>query len=306
MSIPKSEKIWFNGEFVNWDDAKIHVLSHVVHYGSSTFEGFRCYATPKGPACFRLDAHVRRLFESSKIYRMQIPYTPQELSQAVLDTIRINDLKGCYVRPIAFRGYGAMGVDPSGCPVEVVIAVWEWGQYLGEDALENGVAVKISTWNRLAPNTIPSLAKAGGNYLNSQLIKMEALADGYAEGIGLDVMGFVSEGSGENIFVIRDGVIYTPPLVGSVLAGITRDSVMTLARDLGLDLKEQAIPREALYIADEIFLTGSAAEISPISSVDKITIGNGKRGPMTKQLQDEFFAIINGEKEDRHNWLTFV
>ena len=306
MSFKKSEKIWFNGTLVNWDDAHIHVLSHVVHYGSSTFEGFRCYDTPKGPACFRLDAHLRRWFDSSKIYRMEMPFSQETLAQAVLDTIRTNKLRGCYVRPIAFRGYGALGVDPSACPVDVVIAVWEWGEYLGKDAIEKGVDVRVSSWNRLAPNTMPSLAKAGGNYLNSQLIKLEALADGYAEGIGLDVMGYVSEGSGENIFVIRDGVIHTPPLASSVLPGVTRDSVMVLARGLGLEMREQFIPREALYIADEIFFTGSAAEISPISSVDRITIGTGSRGPITKRLQDEFFAITAGEKEDRHGWLTFV
>lgn len=306
MSFKKSEKIWFNGEFVDWDAARIHVLSHVVHYGSSTFEGFRCYATSKGPACFRLDAHMRRLLDSSKIYRMELPFSQETLEQAVLETIRVNRLRGCYVRPVAFRGYGALGVDPSFCPVDVAIAVWEWGEYLGKDALEQGVAVRVSSWNRMAPNTLPALAKAGGNYLNSQLIKMEALADGYVEGIGLDVAGYLSEGSGENLFVVRDGVIRTPPLSGSVLAGITRDSVMVLAKDLGLEVREEGIAREALYIADEVFFTGSAAEVTPISSVDRIPVGSGLRGPLTKQLQEAFFGIVSGEQKDRHGWLTFV
>ena len=306
MSLPKSEKIWFNGEYVNWDDAKIHVLSHVVHYGSSTFEGFRCYDTPKGPACFRLRDHLRRWFDSSRIYRMEIPFAQEELAEAVLETIRMNKLEGCYVRPIAFRGYGALGVDPSACPVDVVIAVWEWGQYLGEDALEKGVEVRTASWNRLAPNTMPALAKAGANYMNSQLIKMEALSDGYAEGIALDTSGNVSEGSGENIFMLRNGVIYTPSTGSSILPGITRHSVITLAEEMGYSVITRTIPREGLYIADEVFFTGSAAEITPIRSIDRIPIGNGSRGPVTKQLQEAFFAIISGEQEDRHGWLTFV
>ncbi|MBI4530017.1 MAG: branched-chain amino acid transaminase [Candidatus Latescibacteria bacterium] len=306
MAFTKSEQIWFNGTFVNWDDAKIHVLSHVVHYGSSVFEGMRCYATRHGPACFRLKDHVGRMFDSAKIYRMPLPYTREQISEAILQTIRVNTLQGCYVRPIAFRGYGEIGVNPMACPVDVVIAVWEWGKYLGAEAIEKGVAVRVSSWNRPAPNTFPTIAKAGGNYLNSQLVKMEAIADGYTEGIALDVAGYVSEGSGENIFIIKNGVMYTPTTGASILPGITRHSVITLARDLGYRVTQRAIPREALYIADEVFFTGSAAEITPISSIDRIPIGKGVRGPITKQLQDEFFSITSGEKEDRHEWLTYV
>ena len=306
MAFPKSDKIWFNGAYVDWDNAKIHVLSHVIHYGSSVFEGMRCYDTRKGPACFRLDDHLSRLFDSSKIYRMPIPYSKEEMQEAILDTIRVNKLRGCYVRPIAFRGYGTLGVDPSGCPVDVVIAVWEWGKYLGADALEKGVQVRVASWNRMAPNTLPALAKAGGNYMNSQLVKMEALADGYSEGIALDISGHVSEGSGENIFVIKNGVIYTPSTGYVILPGVTRHTAITLARDLGIRVEQRAIPRETLYIADEVFFTGTAAEITPISTIDRIPIGDGVRGPITKKLQDEFFAITSGEKEDRHGWLTFV
>jgi len=306
MAFTKSEQIWFNGMFVNWDDAKIHVLSHVVHYGSSVFEGMRCYATRHGPACFRLKDHVGRMFDSAKIYRMPLPYTREQISEAILQTIRVNELQGCYVRPIAFRGYGEIGVNPMACPVDVVIAVWEWGKYLGAEAIEKGVAVRVSSWNRPAPNTFPTIAKAGGNYLNSQLVKMEAIADGYTEGIALDVAGYVSEGSGENIFIIKNGAMYTPTTGASILPGITRHSVITLARDLGYQVTQRAIPREALYIADEVFFTGSAAEITPISSIDRIPIVKGVRGPITKQLQDEFFSITSGEKEDRHGWLTYV
>ncbi len=306
MAIPKAEKIWFNGKLVNWDDAKIHVLSHVVHYGSSAFEGMRCYETKRGSACFRLGDHIRRLFDTCKIYRMEIPYSQEDIRKAILETIKVNKLKSCYVRPLVFRGYGTMGVDPSQCPINVVIAVWSWGSYLGAESLEKGVSVRVSSWNRSAPNTMPTLAKAGGNYLSSQLIKMEALSDGYAEGIGLDVFGYVSEGSGENIFVVRDGVIYTPPISSAILPGITRDSVMALAGDLGYEVREQQIPREMLYIADEVFFTGSAAEIVPISHIDKIEIGNGARGPVTERLQSEFFAIVSGEKESPHGWMIFV
>ena len=306
MAIQKSEKIWFDGKFVNWDDAKIHVLSHVVHYGSSAFEGFRCYDTQKGPACFRLEDHIDRLFQSAKIYRMEIPYTKEELMEAALETIRINGLRNCYVRPVVFRGYGSIGVDPSQCPLNVVIAVWEWGQYLGQEAIKQGIDVCISSWNRPAPNTFPTLAKMGGNYINSQLIKMEALANGYAEGIGLDAYGYVSEGSGENIFIVKNDAIFTPPSASSILPGITRHSVILLARDMGYKVRQQQIPRETLYISDEVFFTGSAAEITPIRSIDKIRIANGSRGPITKRLQDAFFGILSGEKEDRHGWLTFV
>lgn len=304
--MPKAEKIWFNGEMVDWDDANIHVLSHVVHYGSSVFEGMRCYKTNKGAACFRLADHVNRIFDSAKIYRMPLPYTKEVLTDAILDTIRANDLEACYVRPIAFRGYGSLGVDPQDCPVDVVVAVWKWGAYLGEDALEKGASVRFSSWNRLAPNTMPALAKAGSNYMNSQLIKMEALADGYAEGIALDSQGYISEASGENIFMVKNGVIYTPSTGSSILPGITRHSVITLARERGYTITQRPIPRESVYIADEVFFTGSAAEVTPIAFIDKLPIGCGSRGPITKQLQDAYFGITTGELEDRHNWLTHV
>jgi len=305
MPIPKVEKIWMNGKLINWDDAKIHVLSHVIHYGSSWFEGIRCYATKKGSAIFRLDAHLRRLYDSAKIYRAEIPYTVDELGNAIKGTIKANKLKACYIRPVVYRGYNEIGVNPLGCPVEVAIAVWEWGAYLGADALEKGIDVCISSWRRPAPDTFPTMAKAGGNYLNSQLIKMEALANGYAEGIALDANGNVSEGSGENIFVIRDNVVYTTPFSSAILPGVTRDSVIKLVKDLGLTIVEMAIPREMLYIADEIFFTGTAAEITPIKSIDKIAIGKGTAGPITKKLQSAFFDIVN-LGNDKYKWLTFI
>ena len=309
MESTKEHKIWFNGQFSSWDDAKIHVLSHVIHYGSSVFEGMRCYDTKIGPACFRLKEHVSRLFDSAKIYRMPIPYSSDDITSAILETIRVNGLRGCYVRPIVFRGYGGYGklsVNPAECPVEVVIAVWEWGQYLGAEALEKGVSVCTSSWNRMAPNTLPSLAKAGGNYMNAQLIKMEALAGGYSEAIALDTQGYVSEGSGENIFIIKNGAIYTPSTGHSILPGITRHSAIMIARDLGFRVEQRSIPRESLYIADEVFFTGSAAEITPISTIDNIPVGNGVRGEITKKVQDGFFAILSGEVEDRYGWLTPV
>jgi branched-chain amino acid aminotransferase len=306
MAMPKADKIWYNGELIDWDDAKIHVLSHVVHYGSSVFEGMRCYSTKKGPACFRMVDHVRRLFDSAKIYRMPIPYSQEEVTEAILSTIRANNLEACYVRPIVYRGYGTLGVDPSGCPVDVVVAVWKWGAYLGEEALEKGASVCFSSWNRLAPNTMPSLAKVGANYMNSQLIKMEALADGYAEGIALDTQGYVSEASGENIFLVKNGAIYTPSTGSSILPGITRHAIITLARDLGYTVTPRPIPRESLYIADEVFFTGSAAEVTPISQIDKVAIGNGARGPVTKALQDAFFGVVTGESEDPYGWLTYI
>jgi branched-chain amino acid aminotransferase len=304
--MPKSEKIWFNGTLVDWDDAQIHVLSHVVHYGSSVFEGLRVYNTLKGPACFRLQDHVNRIFDSAKVYRMPLPYSKAEVTNAVLETIRANGLKSCYVRPIAFRGYGSLGVDPTPCPVDFVVAVWEWGAYLGADALEKGAHVRIASWSRLAPNTMPSLAKVGANYMNSQLIKLEAMADGYSEGIGLDSQGYVSEASGENIFMVKNGAMYTPSSGSSILPGITRHSVITLARDLGYTVTQRPIPRESLYIADEVFFTGSAAEVTPIASIDHIPVGEGVRGPMTKELQDAYFGITTGEREDKHGWLTYV
>lgn len=302
-----TEKIWHNGRFINWEDARIHVLSHVVSYGSSVFEGIRCYETVSGPAIFRLHEHVRRMLDSAKIYRMdEIGFSAAQLAEAMIELVRVNRLKSCYIRPIILRGYGQIGVDPRKAPIEVFIACWEWGKYLGEEALAQGVDVCFSSWSRLAPNTLPSLAKAGGNYLNSQLIRMEANVNGYAEGIALDPFGYVSEGSGENIFVIRDGVIFTPPLSNSVLPGITRDSVLRLCADLKIPVTETQIPREMLYIADEIFFTGTAAEITPVRSVDRIQIGKGRRGPITQRLQEEFFAIVNGTAPDRYGWLTPV
>jgi branched-chain amino acid aminotransferase len=299
-----TEKIWYNGRFVGWDDARIHVLSHVVSYGSSVFEGIRCYETPSGPAIFRLKEHVRRLLDSAKIYRIPVDFSLTELASAMVELVRVNGLRSCYVRPIILRGYGGVGVLPLNNPTEVFLACWEWGKYLGEEALHQGVDVCISSWTRLAPNTLPALAKAGANYMNSQLIRMEAHTNGYAEGIALDDKGTISEGSGENIFVVRDGIIHTPPLAASVLPGITRDTVITLARDLGMPLVECVIPREMLYIADEVFFTGTAAEVTPVRSVDRVQIGQGHRGPVTKRLQDAFFDIVEGRAADRFGWLT--
>ena len=298
--------VWMNGRLVPWKEATIPIASHVVHYGSSIFEGFRAYANAKGTALFRLKAHTKRLFNSCKIYRMAVPYTQDEFNQAIIKTVELNKLKECYVRPIVYRGYGALGVDPFPNPVDCAILVWEWGKYLGDEALEQGVDVKVSTWLRMAPNSFPALAKTGANYMNSQLIKMEAKLDGYAEGIALNVRGHISEGSGENIFLVMNETIHTPPLSSSILPGITRDSVMTLAREAGFKVVEETLPREMLYVADEVFFTGSAAEITPIRSIDKIVVGSGKCGPVTKRLQDEFFGIIRAEKEDRHHWLTYV
>jgi branched-chain amino acid aminotransferase len=302
-----TEKIWRNGEFIAWDDAKIHVLSHVVSYGSSVFEGIRCYETLNGPAVFRLPEHVRRMVDSAKIYRMDnFQFTREQLSAAILDLVTVNQMRSCYIRPIVLRGFGEMGVNGTKNPIDIYLACWEWGKYLGEEAMAEGVDVCVSSWSRMAPNTLPALAKAGANYMNSQLIKMEAVANGYAEGIALDKSGYVSEGSGENIFVVRDGKIVTPPLGTSVLPGITRDSVITLAGELGIPIVEQIMPLELLYIADEVFFSGTAAEITPIRSIDRITIGKGRRGPITEMLQKEFFGIVNGTRADRHGWLTAV
>lgn len=306
MPIREAEVIWFNGRFVPWGEARIHVLSHVVSYGSSVFEGIRAYATPRGPAVFRLQAHLRRLYDSARIYRMEIPFPAEELARAICETVRVNRLSSAYIRPIVFRGYGELGVNPLKCPVEVVVAAFEWGRYLGPEALEKGVAVRVSSWARMAPNTFPAMAKAGGNYMNAQLIKMEAVHEGYEEGIALDAFGHLSEGSGENVFLVRDGILYTPPLSASILPGITRDSVITLAREMGLTVIEHMLPREFLYIADEAFFTGTAAEITPIRSVDGVPVGSGSRGPITARLQEAFFAIVEGRTEDRHGWLTPV
>ncbi|KPJ54057.1 branched-chain amino acid aminotransferase [candidate division TA06 bacterium DG_24] len=306
MPIKSSKSIWRNGELIPWDEAKIHVLSHVVHYGTSFFEGLRCYRGQRGSVILRLRDHVNRLSDSAKIYRMGIPYSADELCDAIVETVRANGLAECYIRPLVFRGYGVLGVLPYECPVETYIAAFEWKSYLGVKAAEEGVDVQVSSWSRQAPNTHPFLSKAGCNYMSSQLIRMEADVNGYGEGIALDREGFVSEGSVQNIFVIKGGRIRTPPLASSILPGITRDSVMQIAGDLGYPVIEGRIPRELLYIADEIFLTGSATEIVPVRSVDRIEVGDGKRGTLTKQIQDELSGIIRGKKPDKYGWLTSV
>jgi len=304
MAIKPTEWIWHNGKLVHWKDATVHVLSHALHYGSSVFEGLRAYATPTGPQIFRLQAHTRRLLDSAKIHRIGIPWSAKEINAACRDVVLRNGLKSAYIRPLAYRGYGDVGVVPKdGHPVELAIAAWEWGAYLGPEALENGVDVCVSSWQRVAPNTIPALAKAGGNYLSSTLVGFEARDRGFAEGIALAADGTVSEGAGENLFLVRDGVLITPPGAASILLGITRDSVMTLARDLGIEVREQVLPREMMYIADEIFLTGTAAEITPVRSVDRLPIGTGARGPITKALQDAFFGLFDGRTADKWGWL---
>ena len=299
-------KIWFNGKLVDWKKAQIHVLSHVIHYGSSVFEGVRCYETPKGPAIFRADAHIDRLFDSAKIYRMEIPFTKAQITKAMVDVVRLNKLKSCYIRPFAFRGYGAMGLNPLKNPVQACIAAWNWGAYLGEESLKKGISVRVSSWQRPAPNTFPTLAKAGGNYLNGSLMKMEAIDAGFDEAIALDTHGYVSEGSGENIFIVKNGVIFTPPSSSAILAGITRHAVFVFAREMGIEIRQQVLPRESLYIADEVFFSGTASEIVPVTTVDNIKVGNGLRGPVTERLQKAFFEIVRGETPDRFNWLTPV
>jgi branched-chain amino acid aminotransferase len=305
-AFPGTGKIWMNGKLVDWADANIHIASHVVHYGSGVFEGARCYNTPRGTATFRLDAHMARLFDSAKIYRMEPAYSYSDLYKAVLETIRANEFKACYIRPLVYRGYHTLGVNPFPCPVDTAIMLWEWGTYLGQDALTNGVDVRVSSWTRAAPNTFPTLAKTSANYANSALIKMEAIAEGYSEGIALDTNGHLSEGSGQNLFLVRNNVIYTPPTTASILPGITRDSVITLARDHGFTVREELLPREMLYIADEAFFVGTAVEVTPIKTVDKITIGNGRRGPITEAIQQSFFDVINGRVADKHGWLEYV
>jgi branched-chain amino acid aminotransferase len=305
-AFPGTGKIWMNGSLVDWADARIHVASHVVHYGSGVFEGARCYETAHGPACFRLDAHIRRLLDSARIYRMDPPYSQQAITDAVLDLIRVNGFKACYIRPLVYRGYAQLGVDPSPCPVDVAILLWEWGAYFTKEAIEQGLDVKISTWARIAPNTMPGMAKSVANYANSQLIKMEAITEGYSEGIALDTFGYLSEGSGQNLFIVREDILYTPPITASILPGITRSSVLQLARDLGIRVREEMLPREMLYIADEAFFAGTAVEITPIRTVDKVAIGNGRRGPVTEAIQRAFFDVINGERPDQHGWLTYV
>ena len=303
MAFPGTGKIWMNGSLVDWADARIHIASHVIHYGSGVFEGARCYNTVNGPAVFRLDAHIRRLLDSAKIYRMDSPYDQAAISQAVVDLIKLNGFKACYIRPLIYRGYDSLGVNPFPCPVDVAIMLWEWGAYFTKEAIEEGLNVKISTWSRNAPNTMPAMAKSVANYANSQLIKMEAITEGYDEGIALDVEGNLSEGSGQNIFIVRDGVIHTPPVGASILSGITRDSVVTIAKDLGFDVREQTLPREMLYVADEVFFVGTAVEVTPIKSVDKLKIGPGRRGPITEAIQQRFFQIVKGEAADPYGWL---
>jgi len=306
MAFSDTGKVWMNGKLVDWKDATIHVAAHVVHYGSGVFEGIRAYDSKNGTHVFRLPEHMRRLQDSCRVYRMEPPYSPEQLSDAVLDTIRTNNYKACYIRPLIYRGYSHLGVNPMPCPVEVAVIVWEWDAYLGDEAMAKGVDVGVSSWTRIAPNTFPAMAKATANYANSALIKMQATVDGYAEGIALDESGLLSEGSGQNLFLVRDNVVYTPSLTSSILQGITRDTVLTLARDLGLEVREQPLPREFVYLAHEVFFCGTAVEITPIRSIDKIMVRDGRRGPITAALQQRFFGIIKGDLPDDHNWLTPV
>lgn len=296
--------IWMNGRMVEFEKATVHVLTHALHYGSGLFEGIRCYETARGPAILRLPEHMKRLENSCRVYRMEIPYSREQLTQAVHDAITVNGLKACYIRPIIFRGFGSPGINPLPLPVEVSIAVWPWGRYLGEDAQEKGVDVCVSSWRRSSPSAAPAVAKATANYLNSQLVKIEALTNGYAEGIALDVDGRVSEGSAENIFMVTDGMILTPPMSSSILPGITRDAVMTMARDLGYDVREHSIPRGQLHTCDELFFTGTAVELTPIRSVDRVPVGDGVPGPITRRLMAEFQALVKGRIPDRYGWLT--
>ena len=306
VSSGRTDKIWRDGTLVSWEDATIHVMSHVVHYGSSVFEGVRCYETPQGPAVFRLRDHMRRLHDSCRIYRIPMRHSVDDLVQATLETVAANELRACYLRPVVVRTGEQMGVNPAATPVETFIIAWKWGAYLGHEALESGVDACVSSWRRPQPGSFPALAKAGGNYLMSQLTKMEAKSDGYAEGIMLDAFGWVSEGSGENLFLVRDGVLYTTPLASGILNGITRDTVAHVARDLGYEVREQIVPREMLYIADELFFTGTAAELTPIRSVDHIQVGEGRPGPVTRAIQERFLGIARGEVEDTRGWLTMV
>jgi len=302
----KADWMWMNGQLIPWDQATVHVFTHALHYGSSAFEGIRAYSTPKGPAIFRGPEHYRRLHDSCKIMRLPLKYSIEELMEATKAAIRANKQNACYIRPLVFRGYESLGVDGRKCPVEVIIGTVPWGAYLGEEALTQGVDVAVSSWRRMAPGTLAPLGKIGGQYVNSQFIAMEAHDNGFIEAISLDIHGYVSEGSGENIFMVRDGVIYTPPLSSSILGGITRDAVITIARDLGYEVQFAVLMREMLYIADELFFTGTAAEVTPIRSVDHVPIGSGSRGPITKAIQERFFAITSGEYPDEHGWLDHV
>jgi len=306
MAIQATERIWHNGKLIRWDDAQIHVMSHVVNYGSSVFEGIRCYKHPGGPAIFRLREHMQRLVDSAKIYRIEIDYSLDQLCDASVGLIAANGIWPCYLRPIVLRGYGEAGVNPFNTPTEVYMVNYPWGKYLGSGDVTEGVEACVSSWSRIAPNTMPAMSKSGANYMNSQLIKMEAITNGYIEGIALDVHGYVSEASGANIFIARKGKLLTPPLSNSILPGITRDSILALADDIGVEVVEQMIPREMLYIADEVFFCGTASEITPIRSIDKININRGVTGPITLALQREFFSIVNGTAKDRHNWFTKV
>ncbi len=302
----RTERIWRDGELVGWADAQIHVMSHVVHYGSSVFEGIRVYETPQGPAIFRAREHMRRLHDSARIYRMPMRWNVDELVQAAVDTVKANGLSHCYLRPVVLRTGEEMGVLGTSAPIETFLIAWNWGTYLGASALQDGVDVCVSSWRRAAPSTFPTMAKAGGNYLNSQLTKMEARLDGFAEGIMLDSSGLISEGSGENLFLVRDGTLYTTPMGSGILTGITRDSILHIAADLGLVVREEALPREMLYLTDELFFCGTAAEITPIRSVDHIPVGDGKPGPITRAIQDEYLGIAKGLRPDRHGWLTLA
>ena len=302
--LTKTDWIWRNGTFIPWDDARVHVLSHSMQFGSAAFEGIRCYHTPQGPAIFRLREHLTRLINSVKIYRIELAYSLDELSAACCALVVKNNLKECYLRPMVVRGYGAAGMVPHASPIEVYLPCWPWGAYLGDDALASGVDACVSSWHRFAPNTIPSLAKVAGNYLGGQLIKMEALANGFAEAIALNTAGTVSEGSGQNVFLVVDGALVTTPLDGSLLGGITRDSVIRLAARDGLTVREQIIPREMLYLADEVFFTGTAAEVTPVRSIDRIKVGAGKVGPVTKHVQSAFLDIAHGRAPDVFGWLT--
>jgi branched-chain amino acid aminotransferase len=305
-------KIWRNGQFIEWDEARVHVMTHAIHYGSSVFEGIRAYETVRGTAVFRLTEHMQRLLNSAKIYRMETEINRDQLCRAAVELVRDSGLEACYLRPVIFRGLNeerpAFGVNPFPNPVDCYIAAWDWGKYLGEEALESGVDVCVSSWTRITTNSLPAMAKAGANYMNSQLIKMEAILAGFSEGIALDDRGYVSEGSGENIFIVNNGTLITPPLGASILPGITRDSVIQIARELSIPVLETSMQRASLYLADEVFFTGTAAEITPIRSVDRITVGEGKRGPVTQRLQEIFFEIIRAERPapGGAQWLTFV